>query len=738
METRTYKVEGLSCIDCAGRIQAAVGQLDDVANCAVDYSTGQLTVWLNTPDFEDAPIAAIVTDTGHALVSGKRHPQGPALQSFFRFLLAKRDTTLTTVAALLTVLGIGLSLFPATASWSIVPFAVAILVGGFPVARHARQEIFLVHNLGINALMVIAVIGAVVIGEWAEAAIVVVLFALGEALEGYAVERARNALESLLDLVPPTALRLLTDGSTEAVLVADLVIGDQVRVRPGDRVSVDGNIYAGQSAVDQAAITGESMPVDKGPGANVFAGTINTFGTLDVSVSRTAADNTLSRMITLVQEAQSRHAPQQRFIDRFARIYTPGVAVTALLIAIVPPLLFAQPFWGKHGGLMRALQMLVIACPCALVISTPVSVVSALTNAAGRGVLIKGGQTLAALGRVRVFAFDKTGTLTAGRPVTTDVVDICTEAGCQKGLQYAAAVEAQSSHPLAQAIVQAAQQQQLAGLAAEDVNILSGRAITGKVGDKHITVGSHTYFDTTISHTEAVCQAAEKLAAAGKTVMLVSHAEGADAPPQVCSIFAVADTLRAESREVVTTLRVHHKMHTVMLTGDSPTVAAAVGHSVGIDEVRAGLLPEDKVAFIQELQPTSPVAFVGDGVNDAPALAQANVGIALGGAGSHQAMETADVVLMGDDLRQLPFIVNLSWRTQRAITANIVFALAVKALVFALAAAGWATLWMAIVADVGASLIVILNGLRLRGGGGGWRKEYPGEKSTPDSGNTRW
>lgn len=722
METRTYKVEGLSCIDCAGRIQAAVGQLENVENCIVDHGTGKLTVWFVKPDFEDAPIAAIVEDTGHALITGAYRTEHQSLGTFLRFLLSRRDTTLTIIAVILTVVGIGFAVLPMAPLWRVVPFALAIVIGGYPVARHARQEVFVVHSLGINTLMVIAVVGAVCIGEWAEAAIVVVLFALGEVLEGYAVERARNALESLLDLVPPTALRLGADGTTETVPVAELSVGDKVRVRSGDRVSVDGTISAGQSAVDQAAITGESIPVDKSPGDSVFAGTINTCGTLDVIVSHTAEDNTLSRMIMLVQEAQSRHAPQQRFIDRFATVYTPVVAWVALFIALVPPLLFAQPFGGEHGWLMRALQMLVIACPCALVISTPVSVVSALTNAAQCGVLIKGGQTLAALGQVQVFAFDKTGTLTTGRPVTTDVVDLCAESGCQKGLQYAAAVETQSSHPLAQAVVHAAEQQHLVGLAAENVTILSGRGITGQVGDKYVTVGSHTYFDDTIPHTDAICQTAERFAAEGKTVMLVSHADGVDAPAQVCSVFAVADIPRPESREVLATLRDQYQMHTVMLTGDSLAVATAIGHSVGVDEVRAELLPEDKVALIQHLQkPTAldaeetSVAFAGDGVNDAPALAQSNVGIAMGGAGSHQAMETADVVLMGDDLRQLPFIVKLSRRTQHTIMANVIFALAVKVVVFALAATGVATLWMAIVADVGASLMVILNGLRMRG-----------------------
>ncbi|MBN1874817.1 MAG: cadmium-translocating P-type ATPase [Anaerolineae bacterium] len=743
METKTYKVEGLSCIDCAGRIQASVAHLDTVQRCEVDHATGNLTVWVTTPDFDVTPVEKIVADTGHTLVTERhRHKLEPVsnrssipLVAFTRFLLSKRDTTLTTIAGVLTLLGLIATRLPLPTFWSITAFALAVILGGFPVTRHAFQEIARVHSLGINTLMVIAVAGALAIGEWAEAAIVVVLFALGEALEGYATERARGALESLLDLVPPTALRILENGVTKEVPVEHLRIGDDVRIRPGDRVSVDGIVKTGQSAVDQAAITGESMPVDKGPGDEVYAGTVNTFGVLEVEVTQLAADNTLNRMIALVQEAQARKAPIQRFVDRFARVYTPTVALLAVLVASVPPLFFAQPFWGVGGWLMRALQMLVIACPCALVISTPVSVVSALTHAAARGVLIKGGATLEILGRVNIIAFDKTGTLTEGHPVTTDVLNVCTVAGCNNGLQYAAAVESQSSHPLARALVTEAHAQHLTLLPAQNVSILNGRGITGNVNGTTVTVASHPYFDATVPHTDIVCREAERLAGEGKTVILVGHDDILTTTPQVCSVFAVADRPRAASPEIIADLKTLNHIRTAMLTGDSSTVANAVAQYTGVDTVYAGLLPEEKVEIVREMQegkeeegnienPKSrsgglrnapmTVAFVGDGVNDAPALAQADVGVAMGGAGSAQAMETADVVLMGDDLRQLPFLIRLSQRTRQTVRANIIFALAIKSIVFVLAASGIATLWMAIVADVGASLAVILNGMRLR------------------------
>jgi Cd2+/Zn2+-exporting ATPase len=710
MPTKTFTVEGLTCLDCAERVRAAVSQVEGVNGCQVDHAAGTLTVSLTTPDLATEQIARAVSSAGYTLVTDRRREGNPIL-GFVHFVLSKRETKMTAAAGLLALLGLTLAVAGAS-SWSRTTlFAVAIVVGGISVAHHAWQEVWLSHSLGINALMVIAVVGAALIGEWAEAAIVVVLFSLGEALEGFAAEQARGELEGLLDLAPPVALKLLPAGGIQEVTVEQLAVGDRVLVRPGDRVSVDGVVRVGESAVDQAPITGESVPVEKKPGAEVFAGTINTTGAMEVEVTRLAADNTLSRMVALVREAQSRQAPVQRFIDRFAQVYTPAVAGAAMLMAVIPPLIFGQPFWGDHGWLMRALQMLVIACPCALVISTPVSLVSAMTNAASRGVLIKGGRYLEALGRVRAFAFDKTGTLTEGRPVVTDVVDTCSCGECPEncGLQHAASIEAHSSHPLARALLAEAEARGVAVPSAQDVTLLSGRGMEGTVNGKQVTVASHAHFDAYVPHQTSVCQQADELTAQGKTVILVQHDD------ELCALFGVADTLRASSRRALADLKARNDIYTVMLTGDNPTVAAEIGRRVGVDEVRAGLLPGEKVTAVAALaEEYQTVAMVGDGVNDAPALARADVGIAMGGAGSAQAMETADVVLMGDDLTQLPFIVWLSRKTRGVVMANIAFALVVKAAIFALAAVGLATLWMAIAADVGASVAVILNGMRLR------------------------
>jgi Cd2+/Zn2+-exporting ATPase len=481
-------------------------------------------------------------------------------------------------------------------------------------------------------------------------------------------------------------------------------------VRPGERVPMDGEVLAGRSAVDQSPITGESVPVDKEAGAEVFAGSINGHGALTLRVTRLAADNTISRIVRMVEEAQAQKAPSQRFVDVFARYYTPAVMTLAVLIAVAPPL----AGWGSlEVWVYRALVLLVISCPCALVISTPVSIVSAVANAARAGVLIKGGAYLEAAGSLRAIAFDKTGTLTRGKPVVTDVVilnDGQTSAGAAQAevLRLAAAVESNSEHPLARAVIAEAAARGVAFPSATEFVALPGQGAQAMVEGRQVSIGSHVLFDSWRNHGGAVCDRVDALEAQGKTVMIVGDAAGA------WGLIAVADTLRPESAATVAALKATGIAITVMLTGDSPTVAHAIGRAVGVDEVRAGLLPQEKVAAIDELLARhGAVGMVGDGVNDAPALARATVGIAMGAAGTGVALETAHIALMSDDLSRLPYAIGLSRQARRVIQQNIGLSLVIKVGFLALALPGLATLWMAVFADMGASLIVTLNGMRL-------------------------
>ncbi|MCZ7543679.1 MAG: heavy metal translocating P-type ATPase [Anaerolineae bacterium] len=503
-----------------------------------------------------------------------------------------------------------------------------------------------------------------------------------------------------------------------SVDVRDLHVGETILVKPGARIPMDGVVTSGTSAVNQALITGESMPVHKAPGAEVFAGTVNGEGALEIEVTQPASDNTLQQVIRLVEAAQSQKAPAQRFVDRFARVYTPAVVLVAALVATVPPLLFGAPFHDTadaQGWLYRALALLVVACPCALVISTPVAVISGITGAARRGVLIKGGAHLEALGRVRAFAFDKTGTLTEGRPVVTnyravDCVNDALCAPCDDVLALATAVERRSAHPLAQAVVAEAEKRGLAHAyaPAESVEALAGRGVTGQVDGRTVTVGSHALFHEMYGECEPLHDRVSAAERQGETTMLLS--DGA----RVRGFISVADKVRPTSRAAVAALKAMGGVETtVMLTGDNPAAARAIADAVGIDAVRASLLPQDKVEAVRALAARyGAVAMVGDGVNDAPALAGATVGIAMGGAGSAQALETADVALMADDLTKLPYAVGLARATSRVIAQNVAFSLGIKALFVALALMGMATLWMAVFADMGASLLVTLNRMR--------------------------
>jgi Cd2+/Zn2+-exporting ATPase len=738
MAAKTYNIGGMDCAGCAREVETGVSKLPGVQTVRVDFPTAKMHLEGDVP-FETlkARVEALgKTIESHESADNRRAvplQQSGGVVGFLRYLAGRHETRLALAGGgliLLTLLATVLGLSHEAAN---LLYVVATLIALMPIARSGLRTLLINRDFNINLLMTIAAVGAILIGETLEAATVVFLFAVGESLEGYTADRARDSLRSLLQLAPASALKIQVPSSqfpvpsenalmlpvvSEVVVpVEQLRVGDTILVKPGERVPMDGEVISGESAVNQAPITGESMPVRKLVGADVFAGSINGDGALTVRVNKMAADNTLSRIIQMVEEAQSVRAPSQRMIDQFARYYTPGVVVLAALVAFVPPLLFNAPFYnpadGSQGWLYRALELLVIACPCSLVISTPVTIISAITAAARRGVLIKGGAHLESLGNIRAMAFDKTGTLTIGQPTVTAVRSVDCATGetcehCDDVLALASAVESRSTHPLAKSVVRAAQGRGIDTLyaPAQAVETLAGRGVQGQVNGKLVTIGSHGLFEAEYPHSKELCGWVEKAEANGQTTMLLCDGD------RVRGYIAVADEARTESQDVIGQLR-DLGIRTVMLTGDNAAVAGAIGATVGVDDVRAGLLPADKVDAVKSLLTQyGSAGMVGDGVNDTPALAAATVGVAMGGAGSAQAMETADIALMADDLRQLPYAVRLSRFARRLIRGNIILSLGLKAAFVVLALLGGASLWLAVFADVGMSLIVTLNGMR--------------------------
>ncbi len=557
----------------------------------------------------------------------------------------------------------------------------------------------------MNLLMLVAVIGAIGIGEWFEAATVSFLFALALLLEKWSVGRARRAIGALMELSPDLARVVDPETNrTRELPVGDVPVGALVRIRPGDKVPLDGEVLEGSTSIDQAAITGESMPVPKNEGDEVYAGTVNGTGTLEVRVTKAAGKTALAAIIRLVAEAQARRSPSEQWVDRFARYYTPIMMGLAVAVAILPPLL-AGASWAVW--FYRALVLLVIACPCALVISTPVSVVAGLASAARAGVLIKGGNHLEAPAAFRAIAFDKTGTLTHGRPQVQRIVGLNghTEA---EVLARASALEVDSSHPLALAVLEEAQKRAVPYGRAESVTTLPGKGAEGDIDGRRFWIGSHRLMEEKGAETPEFHQLASEMEDAGHSLVAVGNDD------HICGLLGVADGIRDGTAAVFDELRELGVPELVMLTGDNEGTARAVAEATGLEDYRAELLPPEKVAAVAGLRERfASVAMVGDGVNDAPALATATAGIAMGAAGTDAAIETADIALMSDDLSRLPWLVRHSRRVLRVIRQNIFFSLAVKAAFIALAALGMATLWMAIAADMGASLLVVANGLRL-------------------------
>ncbi|MCO3798487.1 heavy metal translocating P-type ATPase [Pseudomonas aeruginosa] len=586
--------------------------------------------------------------------------------------------------------------------WVVAGLALlAILGAGLPTYR--KGWIALKNrNLNINALMSIAVTGAVLIGQWPEAAMVSVLFAIAELIEAKSLDRARNAIRGLLQLAPEQAT-VLVGGEWKELPAKQVELEATVRVKPGERIALDGEVTSGRSSVNQAPITGESLPVEKEVGEPVFAGSINGEGALEYRVTRRADDSTLARIIHAVEEAQGSRAPTQRFVDSFARVYTPVVFLIALATAVLPPLLFGGAWL---DWIYRALVLLVIACPCALVISTPVTIVSGLSAAARLGILIKGGVFLELGRKLSWVALDKTGTITHGKPQQTDYLPIAEADGTDARL-LAASLAARSDHPVSRAVANAAEEDGLALGVVEDLAALPGRGVSGRIDGVLYHLGNHRLVEELGLCSPALEERLDALERQGKTVIALCD------PQRVRALFAVADGVKDSSREAI------HELHaldvkTLMLTGDNPHTAAAIAAQVGIDAARGNLLPEDKLLEVEARQADgSRVGMVGDGINDAPALARADIGFAMGAAGTDTAIETAGVALMDDDLRKLPQFVRLSRTTHAILVQNITLALGIKAVFLALTLAGEGTLWMAVFADMGASLLVVFNGLRL-------------------------
>ncbi|WP_303967871.1 heavy metal translocating P-type ATPase [Sporosarcina ureae] len=692
-EKNVYRLQNLSCTSCAAKFEKNVRQISTVEDVQLNFGASKLTV------AGDASILQL--EEAGAFDGIKVFPEKQRVIKQHMPFWKKRENQTTIASLILLLAGYAVSTANGDNNWlSIGLFLAAILIGGFSLMKEGLTNLFKL-EFDMSTLMTIAVIGAALIGDWAEGAVVVFLFSVSEALESYSIDKARNSITSLIEIAPTTAIVLRGSNEFE-VDVEDLRIDDVILIKPGQKIAMDGEVIQGDSSVNQAAITGESVPVHKVLGDEVFAGTLNEEGAMQVRVTKLAEDTTIAKIIHLVEEAQAEKAPTQQFVDRFARYYTPAILIISLLIMIIPPLLMGG-IWGEW--FYKGLVVLVVGCPCALVISTPIAIVTAIGNAARNGVLIKGGIHLEETGQIKVVAFDKTGTLTEGRPEVTDVLTVSSLTE-DEVLQQAASIEKYSQHPLASSIIRAAEKLPVGLLAVDQFQSITGKGAKAKIGEHVVHVGSPNLFKELHAMDESIEQQVLTLQKQGKTVMLVWSEAGLE------GIIAVADRVRKNSLKVIQKL---HEMgkRTVMLTGDNQSTASAIGAQLGLTEVKAELLPDQKVEMIKSLGQYGKVAMVGDGVNDAPALATASVGIAMGGAGTDTALETADIALMADDLEKLPYTIKLSSRTKQIILQNISIALGLKVIALLLIIPGWLTLWMAVMADMGATVIVVLNSLRL-------------------------
>ena len=694
-DMKTYRVQGFSCSNCANTFENNVKALQGVEDAKVNFGASKIYVQ-GTTTIEELEEAGAFEN----LKVRDDKEQKVERESFWK---QKANIKVYISAVLLVVSWILSQQYGENQLIPTIGYATAIVIGGYSLFIQGFKNLSK-FKFDMKTLMTIAIIGAAAIGQWGEGAMVVILFAISEALERYSVDKARQSIESLMDIAPKEAV-IRRNNEEIKVHVEDILVGDIMIVKPGQKLAMDGRVVKGISTLNQAAITGESVPVTKTLEDEVFAGTLNEEGLLEVEVTKKVEDTTIAKIIHLVEEAQAERAPSQAFVDRFAQYYTPLIVVLALLIAVVPPLLFSAAWstWVYQG-----LAVLVVGCPCALVVSTPVAVVTAIGNAANNGVLIKGGIHLEEAGALKAIAFDKTGTLTKGVPAVTDII---TYSGNENDLlTITAAIEKGSQHPLASALMREAESRGLDfdKLVVEDFQSITGKGVKAKVNNEMYYVGSPKLFE----EIHGVLENSQKrqindIEAQGKTVMVLGNEE------EILSLIAVADEIRETSKAVINQLN-KIGIETVMLTGDNERTAREIGKQVGVSDVKASLLPEDKLNFIKELRGKhKKVGMVGDGVNDAPALAASTVGVAMGGAGTDTALETADIALMSEDLNQLPYTIKLSRKAVTIIKQNITFSLAIKLLALLLVIPGWLTLWIAIFADMGATLLVTLNSLRL-------------------------
>lgn len=713
MATVHYKIQGMDCAEEVASLKAELLSLPGVEDLAFDVLNAKMAVTYREDLVATDALVAAVARTGMTAEAWSDSrlsvAAAPLWARWGRLVLLAVSGVLIAMGFVLHGMSGGWAAALGLSGQTTVPmvpgvlYTAAAIAGGWYVLPKAWRALLRLRP-DMNLLMMIAVAGALAIQQYLEGASVSFLFAVSLLLESWSVGRARRAIAALMALAPETARVLGDDGREKVVAAADVAVGATVIVRPGEKVPLDGRIVAGQTTINQAPITGESMPVAKSVGDEVFAGTINDDGAIEFFTTTPARDTTLAHIIQMVGDAQSKRSPSEQWVERFARYYTPVVMVLAILVGTVPPLLFGGA-WTKW--FYEGLVLLVIACPCALVISTPVSIVAALASAARRGVLIKGGPYIEIPARLKAIALDKTGTLTEGHPQVRQVVALSGHDE-NKVLEIASAVEMRSEHPLARAVVRYAEERRVSSVAAKEFQAIKGKGATAILAGARVWIGSHRYLEERGQETPEIHDQLEAIGAAGSSAVVVGDTY------QVVGLIAIADKVRSNAREAVAAMKAVGIRNVCMLTGDNRATAEEVGRETGVDEVQAELLPGDKVAAVEDLVARyGQVAMVGDGINDAPAMARATLGIAMGAAGTDAAMETADIVLMSDDLSLLAWLVRHSRRTVAIIRQNIVASLTVKAIFLLLTLAGQASLWTAIAADMGISLLVVFNALRL-------------------------